>query len=95
MKKLNAIAQIAELPAITLTKSAKISTGQFKSPFMSKTSRTDDHSLILTSSRPIKRSSDVHERTSNSEEDEDDEFISNQDLEALCSNQSLAKRKKV
>lgn len=95
MKKLNAIAQIAELPAITLTKSSKVPAGQFKSPFISKNSKIEEQSFVLASSRPVKRTSDVHEKKANSEEDEDDEFISNQDIEALCSNQSLAKRKKI
>ena len=56
--------------------------------------RLNNDLTYLTSSWPTKRSSDIHERKSHSEEDEEDEFISNCDLEALCSNQSLTKRKK-
>jgi len=53
---------------------------------------------VATNSRSVKRASDVHESSNvqrSSEEDEDDQFISNQDLEALCIKQSVAKRKKI
>lgn len=93
-RKIAAIAKAAELqPLPSLTNSSKSLGKSFKTPFISKNKIDTGRPLALTNSRPVKRSSDVHERVD--EEDEDDMFISNQDLEALCINQSMAKRKKV
>ena len=70
----------------------------YRTPIMSSAAEGLSSLGVLTNSRSVKRASDVHESSGmqrSSEEDEDDQFISNQDLEALCAKQSVAKRKKV
>ena len=65
----------------------------FQTPFLTKTfSKVDEQ--VAANSRSLKRASDANEQARNDEDDEDDMLV-NQDLEALCQNQSLAKRKKI
>lgn len=89
-KKLAAIAKEAQLPPLPPTKNNRRSLTSFKAPFK-------ETGPLLLGSRPLKRTSDIHETLMNNkrkeEEEDEDNMLINQDLEALCNNQ--AKRKKI
>ncbi len=86
------------MPNLLNGSSKSLLTKSYRTPILNRTAEGLSSLGVITNSRSVKRASDVNESSSvqrSSEEDEDDEFISNQDLEALCVNQSVAKRKKI
>ena len=64
----------------------------FKAPFI-------DKGPLLLGSRPLKRTSDIHEQLMNNkrkeEEEDEDNMLINQDLEALCSNNQAKRVKRI